>query len=695
MYLAEDVSLHRRVAVKLLHAGLGADRRFARRFESEARSSAQLNHPHVLAVYDWSDTDPAYLVCELLEGGSLRSMLDAAGAISPSQALLVGLHTAQGLAYAHGRGFVHRDIKPANLLFDRDARLRIADFGIARAVAEAAWTEPEGALMGTARYAAPEQASGGMIDGRTDVYGLALSLVEAVTGEVPMTAPSALATMLLRQDVDLVVPESLGPLGPALEAAGRADPSRRSDAATLTRDLHAAATSMPRPRPLPLAPIDVDGLIDEARRRDPWPETGSSGDVAGAASLDSSRLDVDRDRIDLGSADAAGAVPARRRSDHTTDALPSTETSVVEERTERLDLVGDVRGPDHEPGGAPTDGPEGGDPALTEAVFADPPLDDRALDERGDEGDEDLVDVPDRRRRWPILVLLVLLLAGAAVALLNRDLAPEGLTEVFAPVTHPMGTFVGLPIEQVQQDIDLNNWVAEISYTRQDGSEVGEVLSQAPEPGTEWEEGLSVQVVVSQGPELRIVPELVSLELAAARGALAEVKLEIGEITTTFSEDIPVDVVLSASVAAGTELESGQTIDLEISGGPEPRLVPALAGSTYETAEATLAGLGLVAERIEDFSVDVAEGQVIAITPDPGASVPRGFVVSVLVSKGRPFVTVPDVTGKPAAEAADILEAAGFVVTDVEGKPNAEVLATNPPAGEGHRLGTSIVLFTR
>ncbi len=329
VYLAEDVSLHRRVAVKLLHAGLGADRRFARRFESEARSSAQLNHPHILAVYDWSDTDPAYLVSELLEGGSLRSMLDAVGTISPSQALLVGLHTAQGLAYAHDRGFVHRDIKPANLLFDRDARLRIADFGIARAVAEAAWTEPEGALVGTARYAAPEQASGTVVDGRADVYGLALSLVEAVTGEVPMTAPTALATMLLRQDCDLTVSDSLGPLGPVLEAAGYADPSRRIDAATLTRRLLAAASSMPRPKALPLAPIDVDRHVADARRRDARSENGPSADEIPPGSTDSSWLDVDRDRIGLGVDDSGPAlapVPARRRSDHTTDALPSTET---------------------------------------------------------------------------------------------------------------------------------------------------------------------------------------------------------------------------------------------------------------------------------------------------------------------------------------------------------------------------------
>ena len=106
--------------------------------------------------------------------------------LSPSQALLVGLEAARGLDYAHRRGFVHRDIKPANLLFDEEARLRIADFGLARALAEAAWTEPQGAVLGTARYASPEQARGEPLDGRADVYSLALVLIEAVTGSVPV-----------------------------------------------------------------------------------------------------------------------------------------------------------------------------------------------------------------------------------------------------------------------------------------------------------------------------------------------------------------------------------------------------------------------------------------------------------------------------------------------------------------------------
>ena len=159
VYQADDVQLRRRVAVKVLHPYLAEDRGFLRRFQAEAQAAAALSHPNIMAVFDWgADEHIPYLVLEYLGGGSLRAMLDRGRLLSPSQALLVGLETSRGLDYAHRRGVVHRDIKPANLLFGEDRRLRIADFGLARAIAEAAWTEPSGVLLGTARYASPEQA---------------------------------------------------------------------------------------------------------------------------------------------------------------------------------------------------------------------------------------------------------------------------------------------------------------------------------------------------------------------------------------------------------------------------------------------------------------------------------------------------------------------------------------------------------
>ena len=266
VYLADDVKLRRRVAVKVLHAALADDDSFLRRFRAEAQSAAALSHPHIVAVFDWDDSDVPYIVTEYLGGGSLRAMLDAGHRLTTSQALVVGLETSRALEYAHRRGLVHRDVKPANLLFGDDRRLRLADLGLARALAEAAWTEPTGAVLGTARYASPEQAKGEKLDGRSDVYALALVLVEAVTGSVPFAADTTIGTLMARVDRPLEVPKALGALRGPLERAGHPERNLRPDAAELTSALLATAEQLDRPEPLPIVGAIADADIPDDGR---------------------------------------------------------------------------------------------------------------------------------------------------------------------------------------------------------------------------------------------------------------------------------------------------------------------------------------------------------------------------------------------------------------------------------------------
>jgi len=262
VYVADDVRLKRRVGVKVLHLALAEDAGFLRRFRAEAQVAASLNHPNVMAVFDWGEDDVPFMVLELLTGGSLRGLLDGEARLSPSQAAHVGRQVTSALEYAHARGVVHRDIKPANLLFDEHGIVRVADFGLARALAEASWTEPAGAVVGTARYAAPEQATGAPLDGRADLYSLAVVLIESVTGTVPAVADTAIGTLAARTHTPLVAPLALGRLGPVVERAGRPDPADRyPDAATMRAALSDAARVLPPPQPLPLAGLggEIDG----------------------------------------------------------------------------------------------------------------------------------------------------------------------------------------------------------------------------------------------------------------------------------------------------------------------------------------------------------------------------------------------------------------------------------------------------
>ena len=264
VYVADDQRLRRRVAVKVLHAALADDAAFLRRFRAEAQLAASLRHANIVTVYDWGEDEMPFMVLELLEGGSLRSMLDQGTVLTVAQAARVGRDVASALEYAHARDVLHRDVKPANLLFDEHGVVRVADFGLARALAEASWTEPAGGMLGTARYASPEQASGLQLDARSDLYCLALVLVESVTGRVPFAADTTIGMLTARTQRPLIAPEELGPLGAVIDRAGRISPDDRyPDAGTMRQALADVGESLPPPGPLVLA-----GMVDHA---DPHP----------------------------------------------------------------------------------------------------------------------------------------------------------------------------------------------------------------------------------------------------------------------------------------------------------------------------------------------------------------------------------------------------------------------------------------
>ena len=273
VFAAFDTTLQRRVAIKVLHPALAADGGFLRRFRAEAQSAAALANAHVLAVHDWGeDAQGPFLVLEFLGGGSLRDMLDEGTRLSLAQAVSIGAQAAEGLAYAHARGFVHRDVKPANLLFDEEGRLRVADFGLARALAEASLTEPAGTTVGTARYAAPEQALGNRVDGRADVYSLALVLYEAVTGVVPFTADTTISTLMARVGAELPGHDGLGPLAEVLAEAATPDAEDRLDATAFAARLRELADDLPAPAELRLAGAGGAGVVLPRPVVDPPPD---------------------------------------------------------------------------------------------------------------------------------------------------------------------------------------------------------------------------------------------------------------------------------------------------------------------------------------------------------------------------------------------------------------------------------------
>jgi serine/threonine-protein kinase len=198
VWQATDTVLERQVAVKILHAHLGADGQFVQRFRTEAVAAARLHHPAIVSIYDTcSDAGTEAIVMELVRGQTLRQYLDAHGPLPTDEVIDIGAEVADALEAAHRSGLVHRDIKPANILLCEDHRVMVTDFGIAKVRDDPDHTTT-GQMLGTVKYLAPEQVEGAPVDGRTDIYALGVVLYEALTGRPPFAGDSQAATALAR-----------------------------------------------------------------------------------------------------------------------------------------------------------------------------------------------------------------------------------------------------------------------------------------------------------------------------------------------------------------------------------------------------------------------------------------------------------------------------------------------------------------
>jgi len=293
VHLARDLRLHRDVAVKVLHADLAKDPSVSARFRREAQKTAGLNHRGIAAVYDTGESEtsreaPLYIVMEYVDGPTLRDVVRERGAMTPRRAVSVIADVCEALEFSHRNGMIHRDVKPANIMLTKAGAVKVVDFGIARALADGdGGSTRTGAVMGTAHYLSPEQARGGAVDARSDVYSVGCVLYEISTGEPPFTGDSPVAIVYQHVHQDPGVPSRRnGELTPAFDAivakAMAKDPDDRyQSAADMRVDLirlqngdvpyAAARTAVEATSPLTVAEtrgtVEPDGHAPERNRR--------------------------------------------------------------------------------------------------------------------------------------------------------------------------------------------------------------------------------------------------------------------------------------------------------------------------------------------------------------------------------------------------------------------------------------------
>ena len=451
------------------------------------------------------------------------------------------------------------------------------------------------------------------------------------------------------------VSADLGPLASVLERAGRPEPADRSSAAELGRSLVKAAENLPRPSPIPI--VAVAAFADDpSRLRRPNDPTGGLArpeDATPLVIVPASEPDAPA-TPEVVDPDVTAPVLYDGDADRTVDELAAP--------AQPLPSTASVAGPSPLP--------------VPVAPVEEPPA--------------------RRRRRWPYVVGAVVLLAAlGALGYLGYSL--------FQEETHPVPELTGQAESVIEPQIAGFDWEVDIERERSDEfPDPGTIIRTAPSAGEQLEEGGPFLVVVSEGPELRALPDLAGRPLTEAETALARQRLRALPPTQQNDETIPVGNVISWSVptdpglVAGDEVLPDTEVAVVVSAGPAPRTIPTLAGLTVADATAQLQAIQLVPQVAEAvFSDTVANGSVVSAAPDAGAQVERGATVVLTPSKGVDLVVMPDLTGQTLDQARATLESAGLTVGSVLGSTqgafvSASVAGDPADPGEQFRRGTPV-----
>ncbi|CAL9392972.1 PASTA domain-containing protein [Streptomyces sp. enrichment culture] len=656
VYRAVDTRLDRDLALKVMHPSLATDATFVERFIREAKSVARLSHPNVVGVFDQGTDGPyVYLAMEYVAGCTLRDVLRERGALSPRAALDVLEPVLAALGAAHRAGFVHRDMKPENVLIGDDGRVKVADFGLVRAVGTA--TNTTGSVLGTVSYLAPEQIEHGTADTRTDVYACGVVLYEMLTGGKPHGGDTPAQVLYQHLNNDVPAPSAAVPgLAPELDAlvavaTARDAGARPHDAVALLSRARATRAALDDAR-LDLVPPGARGEArTDAPARDAEPDAESVGpdDVTSVIARPVSA------RAGDGTGEDAAALVAGSA------AVPGSAGAAGDvERTSRLELP-----------------PESG-------ARPEPPVGPAGP---GGRGRRVLASVSGPRRGLVAVLTAVLLVlgVGAGVWYINSG----QFTRV--PATGVLGK------TRAEAERRLADEGLEVGATREEFSgayERGTVMGTDPAPGERIRGNGSVDLVISRGPKIVKVPDLKGEPLDAARERLREAGLAAGVVTEEFDAGVAKGSVISTDPRAGTERSPDAAVALVVSKGA-PIEVPGAVGRPLEDARAALTEAG--------FTVEVAEervhsphpaGSVAAQSLPAGTRAAEGDRVTLTLSKGPRMVAVPDVTGKSTDDATRELKAAGFEVRVEKSFPflGDTVSGQSVPGGDSAPEGATITI---
>jgi serine/threonine-protein kinase len=609
VYLAEDQELGRNVAIKILNERHANDEQFVERFRREAKNAAALSHPNIVSIYDRGEAEGTYYIAmEHLDGRTLKELIVARGPAPVRIAIDYTKQILDALRFAHRHGIVHRDIKPHNVLVDSDGRLKVTDFGIARAGASQ-MTEA-GSIVGTAQYLSPEQARGGHVDQRSDLYSVGVVLYELLTGTVPFTGDSPVEIAMkhlsakpeppstkrpdLPHDIDLLVMRAIakdpddryqdademeadlervergvGVTAQTAEAATAIIESPTAMPTAITRPAARAGAAVP-PAYTPPPPIYYDVDEEPPRRRAVWPWLIALLLVAGAIVAAFYAYDQIRDQLNETRPVAVPLVEGMRRP---------LATQEIRERGLKPDV----------------DEQFSDDVGVGFVIDQDPDAGDR-IDRGG-------------------LVTIIVSMGIERVEVPN--VVGKSATDAVADLTN-----AGLEANVVQVPSD---------------KEVGTVTATAPAAGEKLKRGSTVRVNVSQGPKQIAVPSVEGQPFESANGQLQGLDFSVAR--EDVESDQPRGTVVDQDPEGGSLAGRGATVTLSVSEGPTTVRVPFVESVDRATAEQTLRDSGFrVRVVLQDTEDPALDNLVLSQDPAGDSEAKPGSRVTITVGK---FVAPP------------------------------------------------------
>lgn len=578
VYKGKDHKLNRFVAIKVLKSTYRSDETFIKKFLSEAQAAAGLMHPNVVNVYDvGQDRGLYYMVMELVEGITLKDYIEKKGKLSAKETISISIQMVTGIQAAHNCHIIHRDIKPQNIIISKDGKVKVTDFGIARATTSTATQAVTTTVMGSVHYTSPEQARGGIVDEKSDIYSAGITMYEMITGHVPFDGDSTV-TVALKHLNEVIK-------SPAEE--------------------------------VPDIPYSLECIIMKCTQKLPNKRYMSCEELL--QDLKHSLVDPDGDFVRIAS--AGGDSDTVIMTDKDLDDIRNgyDDDDEYDDEYDTADVYSGKGYNDREDG--------------------DDEYDDYASGRDSDEVNPHMHKIMKILTIVviAIIVLILVFTVGKAAGVFKSfgGITTEDDADTSGKVTVP--DIRGMTEEQAKAALKKKDLgIKPIKRTESKKYKAGLVSKQTPEAGEKVKKNTTIEVVISSGlvKSKKQVPDVRGMSETEAQKELEDAGFKV---TSSFQYDDSVasGSVISTTPSAGTKAEKGSTVTMLVSQGTDKKTVPDVRGMADATAQSTIKNYGFnVGTVTYDYSDSVEKGMVISQTVTPGGKAAAGTTISITVSNG-------------------------------------------------------------